>query len=182
VAYRWMMKGRTLGLSETRAYAAKAGADEDQVVSRRRILTRAAGLAAVGVAGGTILAETVPSRASAQTAVQQGALAPAVVVLTDAPNIAVDASRGNDFRLTLGGDRTIGDPTNPAPGQQIILQITQGTGGPFTITWGLTYEFSSTLPQPTLSTAPGQTDLCGFIYNAATESWLLAAFLSGFGS
>jgi hypothetical protein len=45
---------------------------------------------------------------------------------------------------------------------------------------GSNYEFSAGLPQPTLSTAAGQTDLLGFIYNARKGSWLLAAFVNGF--
>ena len=108
-------------------------------------------------------------------------MAPAVVMLTDAATIAVDASLGNDFRVTIGGNRTMGNPSNPANGQQIIFQVTQGAGGPSTITWDSGYEFSAGLPQPILSTKAGQTDLLGFIYNAAKGKWLLAAFVNGFG-
>jgi hypothetical protein len=36
------------------------------------------------------------------------------------------------------------------------------------------------LPQPTLSTTAGQTDLLGFVYNARKGTWLLAAFVNGF--
>ena len=92
----------------------------------------------------------------------------------------MDASLGNDFRVTLAGNRTMGTPSNPTNGEQIIFQITQGAGAPFTITWGSGYEFSAALPQPTLSTSAGQTDLLGFLYNATTGTWLLAAFLNGF--
>ena len=56
----------------------------------------------------------------------------------------------------------------------------QGSAGSATLTWTPGYEFSTELPQPTLSTAPGQTDLLGFIYNAAKGTWLLAAFVYGF--
>ena len=109
-------------------------------------------------------------------------MAPTVVSLTDAATIAVNASLGNDFRVTLGGNRTMGTPSAPTDGQQIIFQVTQGTGGPFTVTWGSGYEFSSGLPQPTLSTTAGQTDLLSFVYNAAIGSWLLNAFVKGFTS
>ncbi len=76
----------------------------------------------------------------------------------------------------------MGNPANPADGQKITFQVTQGTGGPYTLSWGSGYEFSSGLPQPTLSTTAGQTDLLGFIYNAAKGKWLLAAFVSGFAA
>ena len=176
-----MTKGRRISSSAKTADREEASPDGDQGLSRRRVLTAAVGLAAVGVAGGSVLSEAGPTAASAQTTTQQGAIAPAVVPLVDGATVAVDASLGNDFRLTLGGDRVMGNPSNPGPGQQIIFQITQGTGGPFTLTWGTNYEFSSSLPQPTLSTRAGQTDLLGFIYNAANGNWLLAAFVNGFG-
>ena len=142
-------------------------------------------MAAVGAAGVGIFAEAngSPARAAAQaTTVQQGALAPAVVNLVDAATIAVDASLGNDFRVTIAGNRTIATPANPADGQKITLQVTQATGGPYTLTWGNGYQFSMGLPQPTLSTTAGQTDLLGFIYNQSKGKWLLAAFVSGFSS
>lgn len=156
--------------------------------SRRKVVKSAAGVAAAGVAG-SVLAQAVasPARAAStgaaalqSTTIEQGAIAPAVVVLTDAATIAVDASLGNDFRVTLGASRTMGNPANPANGQQIIFQITQGSGGSAAITWGTAYEFSTGLPQPTLSTTAGQLDLLGFIYDAGRQTWLLAAFVNGF--
>jgi len=139
-------------------------------------------VAVAGAAGASLLAEALPAAASTATAAEQGALAPAVVMLTDAATIVVDASAGNDFRVTIAGSATMGNPANAADGQQIIFQVTQGAGGSFTLAWGSSYEFSAGLPQPTLSTAPGQTDLLGFIYNAAKGTWLLAAYLNGFNS
>jgi hypothetical protein len=150
-----------------------------RVLSRRNIFKRAVGVAAAGAAG-AVLTEAVASPARAATTVEQGALSPAVVALTDAPTIAVDASTGNDFRVTLGASRTMGTPSNPANGQQIIFQITQGSTGSAALTWAAGYEFTTGLPAPTLSTAPGQTDLLGFIYNAVKGTWLLAAFVYGF--
>ena len=165
--------------------------------SRRKIFKGAIGAAAVGTVGGsvlggamaspalaasgsTVLASRTAALAEQATTVEPGAVVPAVVVLTDVATIAVDASLGNDFRVTIAASRTMGSPSNPAPGQRIIFQITQGVGGPFTITWDSGYEFSAGLPQPTLSATAGQTDLLGFIYNAAKGKWLLAAFVNGF--
>lgn len=167
------------GQSSTRQRAPGSG----DVPSRRKIFKRAAGMVAAGAVGGAALAEVTAAPASAATqgtTVEPGAVSPAVVHLTDAATIAVDASLGNDFRVTIGGNRTMGTPSNPADGQQIIFQITQGTGAPFTITWASGYEFSTGLPQPTLSSSAGHTDLVGFVYNATTGTWLLAAFLNGF--
>ncbi len=105
-----------------------------------------------------------------------------MVSLADAATIAVDASLGNDFRVTIGGDRTMGNPANPADGQKITFQITQGSAGSASITWGSAYSFATGLPQPTLSTSAGQTDLLAFIYNAAKGKWLMAAFVAGFAA
>jgi Domain of unknown function (DUF4082) len=154
-------------------------------LSRRKIFRGAVTVAAAGAAGGGVLAQTRGSTAHAAqlaTTVEQGAVAPAVVSLADGSTIAVDASLGNDYRVTIAGDRTMATPTNPTDGQKITLQVTQGTGGSYTITWGTGYEFSTGLPQPTLSTAVGDTDLLGFVYNSSLGKWLLAGFVSGFAS
>ncbi len=166
------------GKSSTRQRAPGSG----QVLSRRKIFKGAVGMAAAGAGGAVLTAATAsPAAAAAQaTTTEPGAIAPAVVNVTDAVTIAVDASLGNDFRLTIAGNRTMGNPANPSNGQQIIFQVTQGSGGSFTLSWGSSYEFSADLPQPSLSTAAGQTDLLGFVYNAAKGSWLLAAFVNGF--
>ena len=159
-----------------------------RVLSRRKIFKRAATTAAVGaagVAGGTQLTGIFAPPAHAATAattVQQGALAPDVVNLADAATIAVDASQGNDYRVTIAGNRTLATPSNPADGQKIIIQVTQGSAGAFTLSYGSGFEFSTALPQPTLSTAAGDTDLLAFVYNAAKSRWLLAAFVPGFAS
>ena len=150
-------------------------------MSRRKIFKGAVGVAAAGAVGAVLTDAISPASAAEQaTTVEPGAVAPAVVDLTDAATIAVDASLGNDFRVTIDGNRTMGNPANPANGQQIIFQVTQGSGGSFTLSWGRSYEFSASLPQPSLSTTAGHTDLLGFVYNAAKDSWLLAAFVNGF--
>jgi hypothetical protein len=156
-----------------------AGSDLAKVnLTRRKIFRGAVGVAAAGAAGATVLAQASP--ASASTTTEQGAVAPAVVSLTDAATIAVDASLGNDFRVTIAGNRTMGTPASPTDGQRIVFQVTQGTGGPFAITWDTGYEFSAGLPKPNLSTTAGQTDLLGYVYNAAKGKWLLVAFVNGF--
>jgi hypothetical protein len=159
--------------------------DAGEALSRRKIFKRAAGVAAVGAAGGSVLTGVLasPARAAvAATTVEPGAIAPAVVVLSDAATISVDASQGNDFRVTIAGNRTLGSPANPTDGQKIVLHVTQGTGGGFTLSYASAYEFSTGLPQPTLSTTAGDTDLLAFVYNATLGKWLLAAYVLGFAT
>jgi hypothetical protein len=148
-------------------------------LTRRKVVSGAVTVAA----GGVVLTRGSAARAAElATTVEQGAVAPAVVNLADAASIAVDASLGNDYRVTIAGDRTMATPTNPTDGQKVTFQVTQGSGGPYTMAWGTGYEFSTGLPQPTLSTAVGDTDLLGFIYNASIGKWLLVGFVDGFAA
>jgi hypothetical protein len=174
---------------DSRSSTDQEAPETGQALSRRNVFRRAAGVAAAGAAGGSVLTGALasPARAAetraaamAATTVETGALAPAVVVLTDAATISLDASLGNDFRVTIAGNRTLGNPANPVDGEKIVLHVTQGTGGNFTLAYGSAYEFSTGLPQPTLSTTAGDTDLLAFVYNAAKGKWLLAAYVIGF--
>src|SRR5437667_812466 len=65
-----------------------------------------------------------------------------VFVLTDAPIIAVDASKSNYYTVTLAGNRVMGLPTNPINGQRMQFEIIQdGTGGR-TLTWNAVFKVS----------------------------------------
>lgn len=96
--------------------------------------------------------------------------APKVVALTDAATIAVNAALGNDFRVTLGGSRTMGAPSNPSDGQQIVFQLTQDGTGSRIVTWNAAYDFGA-VSAPTLSTAAAKVDLVRFVYNATLTKW-----------
>jgi hypothetical protein len=107
-------------------------------------------------------------------------LAPAVVSLTDAATVSVNAALGNDFRLTLGGDRTMGAPSDPADGQDIVLTIIQpSSGGPYTVTWASAYDFGAA-GAPVLSTTAGDGDMVGFKYHAANSKWWCTGSATGF--
>lgn len=89
-----------------------------------------------------------------------------VVTLTDATTIATDASLGTEFRVTLGGSRTMGNPTNAVDGQRILYRVKQpASGGPWTITWGSNFRFGADLPQPVLTTTAAKQDYIAFVYN-----------------
>lgn len=57
----------------------------------------------------------------------------AAVPLTDAATIALDASLGNLFSVTLGGSRTLAI-SNASPGQRIRIKVTQDGTGSRTLT------------------------------------------------
>lgn len=80
------------------------------------------------------------------------------VALTDAATIATDASLGNDFTVTLGGSRTLANPTNLAAGQKLTWVITQDGTGSRSLFYGNVFKWPGGVV-PTLSTAAGAVDI-----------------------
>lgn len=109
-----------------------------------------------------------------------GAINPAVVALTDGSTISLNASQGNVFTVTLGGNRTLANPSSPTDGQMIRILVKQDSTGSRMLSFGTAYDFSTSLPSPTLSTATGVTDVLGFHYSGAMSKWLFVAFVDGF--
>jgi hypothetical protein len=105
---------------------------------------------------------------------------PPLVALTDAATIALDASLGKEFTVTLGGNRTLGAPTNPTDGQKIIVRVKQDGTGSRTLAYNAIYRFSTDVPSPTLTTTAAKTDYLGFIYNATDSKWDCLAVNKGF--
>jgi hypothetical protein len=107
-------------------------------------------------------------------AAMAGWLAPKVVPLTDAATVLVNAKAGNDFRVQLGGNRTIGVPSNPVDGMRITIHVQQpGAGGPFTPTFAGGaggYTFGST-GAPSWSTAASAVDITAWLYRADLNKW-----------
>lgn len=60
---------------------------------------------------------------------------PRIVALTDAATVSVDASLGTVYDLTLGGNRTMGAPTNSSVGQRITFIVRQDGTGARTLAW-----------------------------------------------
>jgi hypothetical protein len=106
-------------------------------------------------------------------------LGPEPVALTDAATIAIDASLGVVFDVTLGGNRTLGAPTNPTDAQKILLRVRQDGTGSRTLAYNAIFRFSVTCPEPTLSTTAAKLDRLGFEYCAADNKWDLIAYAIG---
>lgn len=108
------------------------------------------------------------------------AISEKVISLTDAANISIDVSKGNIFDLTLGGNRTLSNPTNGIDGQKIMIRVRQDGTGSRTLSFDTKYRFSIDLPSPTLSTAADALDYLGFIYNESDDKWDYIAQVFGF--
>jgi len=93
----------------------------------------------------------------------------AVVALTDAATIAVDLSLGNNFSVTLAGNRTLGDPTNVTAGQSGFIVVTQDGTGSRTLAYGGTkYKFAGGTA-PTLTTTAAAVDVLAYYCESATR-------------
>jgi hypothetical protein len=121
----------------------------------------------------------VVSGTAAAPTIATGTISSTVVTLTDAATIALNASLGNDFRVTIGASRTLGGPTIPTDGQQIRVQVTQGGAGSFTLSYNAVYDFGAA-GSPTLSTSVGAIDVLTFTYNATKVKWLYLGAALGF--
>lgn len=104
----------------------------------------------------------------------------APVALTDAATIAIDASLGNHFRVTLAGNRTLGAPTNPTDGQRILVEVAQDATGGRTLAYDAVYAFGTDVVSPTLTTTANKVDYLGFVYSSATVKWRCLAVARGY--
>ena len=84
-----------------------------------------------------------------------------VVSLTDATSIALDMSTGNHFAVTLGGNRTLQNPTNAVAGQVGHIYVYQDGTGSRTLSFGDSYRFAKGAA-PTMTTSINSTDLLVF--------------------
>ena len=105
-----------------------------------------------------------------------------VVALTDASTISVNAALGNTFRVTLGGNRTMGTPSNPADGQMILFEVAQDLTGSRTLAWSSAYLFTTGLPAPTLTTTASFVDVIGFKYASSAAKWRCLAVSLGYSA
>lgn len=62
-----------------------------------------------------------------------------VTTLTDAATIAVNADSGPHMQVTLGGNRTLGNPTNSAAGKKLRIAIRQDAVGGWTLAFGVSW-------------------------------------------
>jgi hypothetical protein len=107
-------------------------------------------------------------------------LAVAPTTLADASTIATDASLGNHFRVTLSGNRTLGNPTNPVDGQKIIWEFIQDVIGSRTITLGANFVLGTDIASTALTATANKRDFLGAVYNATTGKWYVIAFTKGY--
>ena len=103
------------------------------------------------------------------------------VTLADAATITPRCTTTDLGIITLGGNRTIANPSGVASaGQELLLRLKQDATGSRTVTWDTKYRFSTDIPKPTLTTTPGKTDYIRFIYNSEDDRWDCVRVVRGF--
>ncbi len=131
------------------------------VVSAATSFTNIKQAATTGATGVVKTADATALRAGTttdQAAVPSAIVsASAAVALTDAATIAVDWATFINATVTLGGNRTLGLPTNGQPGTWRTIQVTQDGTGSRTLAYTAGYKFPGGVA-PTLSTAAGAID------------------------
>lgn len=86
----------------------------------------------------------------------------AVTTLTDGANIAWDLAANQVARVTLGGNRTLSNPTNKVEGNVYVLVVKQdGTGGR-TLSFSSDYKFAGGTA-PTITTTASKADVLTFV-------------------
>ena len=97
-----------------------------------------------------------------------------VTALTDAASIATDLALSNNFAITLGGNRTLANPTNITAGQSGSIFITQDGTGSRTLAFGTNFKFVAGTA-PTLSTAASSIDRIDYVVAEATKIHAVAS-------
>jgi hypothetical protein len=112
--------------------------------------------------------------------VTAGKFSSAISTLTDAATIATDASLANHYRVTLGGNRTLGNPTNPYDGARLVYEFIQDGTGSRTITLDTKFALGTDITAVTLTTTASRRDFMTVIYNLAADKWYVVAFVKGY--
>lgn len=90
------------------------------------------------------------------------------VALTDGATVAVDASMSNNYRLILGGNRTLANPTNLSDGMVLNFKIKQDGTGSRTLAYDTKYKFPGG-STPTLTTTASRVDLLCCVYDGTDD-------------
>jgi hypothetical protein len=144
--------------------AGRALIDDADAAAQRTTL----GLAAGATAGLATTSEIWAGTASTLLTPLNVLNALAGVGLTDQATISVDLALGVFFTVTLAGNRTLGNPTNPKVGRTIYLRVAQDATGNRTLSYGANYDFGQDTA-PTLSTGASAQDLLAFFVSTTTK-------------
>ncbi len=91
-----------------------------------------------------------------------------ITALTDGATITPNMNNANNFSVTLGGNRTLANPTNLTAGQSGVIVITQDGTGSRTLAYGSNFKFPGGTA-PTLTTTANAVDVLAYYVESATR-------------
>jgi len=106
------------------------------------------------------------------TAAQRGTIS----ALTDGATITPDFAVANNFSVTLGGNRTLANPSNLTAGQSGCIWITQDATGSRTLAYGSSWDFAGGTA-PTLTTSASARDC--LVYAVQSTTQITATLIKG---
>ena len=97
-----------------------------------------------------------------------GALAPTITTLTDGATITPNFQTSCNFTVTLGGNRTMANPSAMTVGQSGSIFIVQDGTGSRTLSWGSYWDFIQG-SAPVLTTTASAIDRVDYVVRSATS-------------
>jgi hypothetical protein len=122
------------------------------------------GVLSVNGNAGTISNVAVTNAVQSFTVAQRGT----ITALTDGATITPDFAAANNFSVTLGGSRTLANPTNLTAGQSGTIVITQDGTGSRTLAYGSYFKFAGGTA-PTLTTTAAAVDVIAYYVESSTR-------------
>lgn len=93
-----------------------------------------------------------------------------VTTLVDQATITPNFAAGNNFSLTLGGNRVLANPTNLIAGQSGTIVITQDNTGSRTLSYGNYWKYpGGSGAIPALTTTGNRVDVLGYYVESSTR-------------
>jgi len=89
-----------------------------------------------------------------------------ITTLTDGATVTPDFATSNNYTLTLGGNRTIANPTNLTAGQSGSIFLVQDGSGSRLASWGSYWEFAGGTA-PTLTTTASAVDRIDYVVRSS---------------
>jgi len=91
-----------------------------------------------------------------------------ITALTDGATITPNMNNANNFSVTLGGNRTLANPTNLTAGQSGVIVVTQDGTGSRTLAYGSNWKFPGGTA-PTLTTTAAAVDVIAYYVESASR-------------
>ena len=98
------------------------------------------------------------------TAAQRGT----ITTLTDSATVTPDFAVTNNYKIELGGNRTLANPTNLTAGQSGVIVVSQDSTGSRTLAFGSYWKFAGGTA-PTLTTTASASDVIVYFVDSATR-------------